>query len=77
MQSKLDSLLEAASAVVIKYFVSVGGGVFIYPLFDSDITLTDNMGITLCFTLLSFVVSYFIRRIFNWLHTRKVARMEG
>ncbi len=77
MQSKLQSLYESVSGVAFGYTVSVLAGQIIYPLFDSDITLTDNMGITLCFTVLSLARTYVTRRIFNWLHTRKAAGIEG
>lgn len=75
-QSRLASLLEAKANVAFGYVVSVAAGQFIYPLFDASITLTDNMGITLFFTVLSLARTYLTRRFFNWLQTRKVSAPE-
>ena len=77
MQSKMHSFIESAVGVAFGYTLSVAAGVIIYPLFDSSITLDENMGITLCFTLLSLARTYITRRLFNWLHTQKVSRAEG
>lgn len=71
MQSKLASFIEAWASTAFGYVISVIAGQFIYPLFDSGITLTDNMGITLIFTILSLTRTYFTRRVFNWLHVRQ------
>lgn len=76
-QTRLASFLEANANVAFGYVISVAAGTVIYPLFDSSIGLTENMGITLCFTALSLGRTYFTRRFFNWLHKRKVLRMEG
>lgn len=76
-QTRLASLLEAKANVAFGYVVSVCAGQFIYPLFDSSIGLTENMGITALFTLLSLARSYLTRRFFNWLQVRKVQRMEA
>lgn len=70
-QSRFATLVEAASGVAFGYVISVGAGHFIYPLFNPDITLADNMGLTLIFTVLSFVRSYITRRFFNWLSIRR------
>lgn len=76
-QSRIASLMEATANVAFGYCVSVAAGQFIYPLFDSSITLTENMGITLMFTLLSLARTYITRRLFNWHQTRKVRSTEG
>jgi len=73
MQTRMSSLIEATANVLAGYVVSVLAGIVIYPLFDSSITLFDNMGITLCFTLLSLARTYGTRRFFNW-RQHKIAK---
>lgn len=65
-QSKLSSLAEAISNTTVGYFISVGAGQFIYPLFGVNVTLFGNMGITLAFTVVAIIRSYCMRRYFNY-----------
>lgn len=64
-QSKIKSLLESFLNVAIGCLVAIASQILIFPLFDIDVTLADNVAIALCFTLISIVRSYCIRRFFN------------
>ena len=65
MQGKLQSLLESLSNIAIGYSVAVLSQLLVFPLFDIDVTLGDNLLIGAYFTAISLIRSYIIRRWFN------------
>lgn len=75
-QSRLASFVEASANLAIGFVISIAIGRFLYPLFGYQVTLADNAGLTAIFTAASITRSYFTRRFFNWLHTRKVSTDE-
>lgn len=64
-QSKKFSLIESATNVAIGYGVAVSAQMAIFPLYDIEISINQNLEIGMLFTLISLVRSYVIRRIFN------------
>jgi hypothetical protein len=64
-QSKLGSLYESAINILIGFVVALSSQLLIFPMFDIDISISSNLGITLWFTLISVVRSYVVRRWFN------------
>lgn len=70
-QSKKHSAIEAFSNVVIGYAVAVISQIIIFPFFDIHVSLEENIIIGIFFTVISLVRSYFIRRLFNRLHTTR------
>lgn len=65
MQTKLQSLLESVTNILIGYIVAVLSQVAIFPLFSINIPLSDNLLIGAYFTVISLVRSYVVRRYFN------------
>ena len=65
MQSKLDSLIESLSNVLIGFVVAVASQVVIFPFFGINIPLADNILLGVYFTAISIVRSYLVRRYFN------------
>jgi hypothetical protein len=65
MQTRLDSFKEAISNAFISYIVAVLFTFFINWLHDVDIPVWKNFSMTFCFTVLSIIRSYFVRRWFN------------
>lgn len=65
MQSKLGSLLESLTNIVIGVFIGFICNILILPLFGYNVTLNDGFLISCIFTLVSLVRSYIIRRIYN------------
>ena len=65
MQSKKFSLLESISNIAIGYGVALLSQIIIFPFFDIDVTLRENIYIGLWFTAVSLVRSFVLRRIFN------------
>jgi len=64
-QTRLQSIIESAINVLIGYLVALGSQFAIFPFFDINVPLTDNMLIGLWFTVISLLRSYAIRRWFN------------
>ena len=68
MQTKRQSLIESIANITIGYAVAIVSQLALYPLFDIDMPLGDNLLIGACFTLISLVRSYMVRRWFNRRH---------
>jgi hypothetical protein len=64
-QSKRMSAIESITNVVVGLVVSFCIQLVIYPLLDIPVNINQNIIITAVFFVVSFVRSYFLRRIFN------------
>jgi len=64
-QSKLESFKESFINILIGYFTALISQLIIFPWFDIEVSLTENLLIGLYFTLISLVRGYLIRRYFN------------
>lgn len=73
MQTRIQSLIEAWANVVIGYFVALAAQMIVFPLYDIDVTVTQNIQIGLIFTAVSIARSYTLRRLFNRYHKSKQA----
>lgn len=62
-------MVEAAANVAIGYGVAVAAQVAVFPWFGLHASLSDNLLIGAVFTVVSLVRSYFLRRLFNYLHS--------
>lgn len=65
MQSRKYSAIESAANIAVGYIIAVLAQLAIFPFFDIHVPLTDNLLIGAFFTVVSFVRSYILRRIFN------------
>ena len=70
-QSRLMSLVEAVTNVVVGYGVAVMAQMLVFPLFGLQASLTDNLLIGAIFTAASIVRSYSLRRVFEMLRVRR------
>ena len=70
MQSKKMSLIETLSSVAIGYIISLAAQMIIFPVFNIEVSLTDNLLIGLFFTVVSIIRGYYVRRLFNWINFR-------
>ncbi len=68
MQTRLQSLVEAWTNVVIGYFLALIAQMIVFPLYDIEVTVSQNLQIGLIFTAVSIARSYFLRRVFNRRH---------
>tara|TARA_R110000787_G_scaffold14089_3_gene43785 strand:- start:182 stop:466 length:285 start_codon:yes stop_codon:yes gene_type:complete len=64
-QTKKGSFIEAAANVVLGYSIMVIAQRIIFPWFGIDLAMSTNLKIGLCFTVVSLIRSYVLRRLFN------------
>jgi putative Mn2+ efflux pump MntP len=65
MQSKKQSFIESLTNTGVGFAISLMATFIVLPLFNIKSSITQNIGITLCFTLISIIRGYIIRRYFN------------
>lgn len=70
MQSKKHSAIETATGTAVGFLISWAVTPFIMYAFGYHVGPTKSFGITVVFTVISLVRGYYIRRVFNWIHTR-------
>lgn len=64
-QSRKDSWLEIATNTIVGFIISLGIQLVMYPMLDLEVTMGENISITLIFMSIGILRSYIIRRIFN------------
>lgn len=74
MQTKKMSLIETLSSVTIGYIIALASQLIIFPVFNIEVSLTDNLLIGLFFTVVSIIRGYYVRRFFNWIKIKKPPR---
>jgi hypothetical protein len=67
-QPKKYSILESIINTSIGYLLGVLTQIIIFPLYGLTVSLNNMMSITAIFTMVSFLRSYILRRLFNKLH---------
>jgi len=70
MQSRLMSAVETAANIAVGLVVSFTAQLVIFDVYDISITLSQNVELTLFFTVVSLIRSYALRRFFNNLRTK-------
>jgi hypothetical protein len=70
-QSRLMSLVEAGTNVVVGYGIAVLTQMAVFPLFGLSATIGQNLGIGAVFTVVSLARSYLLRRLFEALPLRR------
>ena len=73
-QSRLMSLVEAITNVIVGYGVAVMTQILIFPIFGLHTTLAQNLQMGLLFTGVSIIRSFLLRRLFEAI---RAARPEG
>lgn len=69
-QTKFMSWVETIINVVIGYTINVIAQAFIFPLFNIQISIYQDMLIGALFTAISIVRSFTLRRFFNWVYCK-------
>jgi hypothetical protein len=64
-QSRLMSLIEAITNVIVGYGVAVVTQILIFPLFGLQTTLGQNLAMGGIFTIVSVFRSFCLRRLFE------------
>ena len=77
MKSKKMSLIETVLSVLIGYIVALLSQIVVFPLFDIEVSLIDNLLIGLLFTVISIIRGYYVRRLFNWIDFNRTTNTRG
>ena len=64
-QSRLMSMVEAITNVIVGYGVAVVTQILIFPIFGLHATLAQNLQMGLLFTGVSIIRSFLLRRLFE------------
>ena len=64
-QSKFQSLIESFTTVISGFFVALAVQLIIFPLYEIEITLFQNVQIVMILTVTSIIRVYIVRRCFN------------
>ncbi len=71
-QAKRHSLLEACISTAIGFVVAFVSNYVIMRAFGFTLTLGQNFWITVFFTVVSVIRGYYVRRMFNYFHTKGI-----
>ena len=71
MHTNLQSLKEAFANLAIGYLIAIAAQMIVFPIYDIEVSLSQNIQIGLIFTVVSIARSYLLRRMFNKLHSAK------
>ena len=63
-QSRLMSLIEAITNVIVGYCLAVVTQIIVFPWFGLEAELGEHMAIGIAFVAVSLVRSYLLRRLF-------------
>lgn len=75
-QSRVESFIESSLNIGSGFVISLLLWMYVVaPLFDVDVTFTDNLAITGMFTVTSVIRSYVWRRLFNKRLHRKLEQL--
>ena len=66
-QTWWGSIVEAKANIAIGFGVAMAANAVVLPLFGYPVTVADNLGITIVFTVISVVRQLVVRRFFNGL----------
>lgn len=69
-QSRLMSLAESVTNVIVGYGVAVVTQILIFPIFGLHTTLAQNLKIGAAFTVMSIARSFALRRVFEAMRMR-------
>ena len=65
MQSKKQSLIETVISTFIGLAVSFLTQIIVFPIYNLEVNFSQNLQITLIFTIVSILRGYIVRRVFN------------
>lgn len=69
-QSRVTSMIEAATNVVVGYVLAIATQIVVFPWFGIETGLAEHMTIGLAFTGVSLARGYLLRRLFEAFRTR-------
>jgi membrane protein implicated in regulation of membrane protease activity len=69
-QSRIMSLVEATTNVLVGYVFAIATQLVVFPLFGLEAALSEHLAIGLIFLVVSLARSYLLRRLFERIKTR-------
>lgn len=66
MQSKRGTLVEVFINVGSGYLIALLTQMVVFPIFDIQTSVSDNITIASIFTIISIIRGYIVRRCFNY-----------
>ena len=69
-QSRIMSMVEAATNVVVGYVLAIVTQIVVFPWFGIETGLTEHMAIGLAFVGVSLARGYLLRRVFEAIRMR-------
>ena len=76
-QARATSAFEALANLVVGWIVALATQLLVFPVMGLSVTVAQHLGIGAAFTIVSFLRSYCLRRLFEWLATRSRAPGGG
>ena len=76
-QSRLMSLVEAITNVVVGYVLAIATQIVVFPWFGIEAGLSDHLTIGLVFVAVSLVRGYLLRRLFERFRLRQAQRTNA
>ena len=76
-QSRIMSLVEAATNVVVGYVLAIATQIVVFPWFGIETGLAEHLTIGLAFVGVSLVRGYVLRRLFEAIHLRHAQRTSA
>lgn len=67
-QTRAQSFIEAIANIVVGCVVNFIATIYLFPAFGWEISVAQNVQLTICFTIISLIRSYLLRRFYNWKH---------
>lgn len=64
-QTRRNSLYESVISVAIGFGIALVAQIIILPLYGATLPLKSNFEITVCFTIISIIRQYWVRRFFT------------
>jgi hypothetical protein len=68
-QTKIQSAIESVMNVVVGFSINFTANMTLFPLFGWEISVEQNIGLGVIYTLISLARSYCLRRFYNWKHS--------
>lgn len=76
-QTRIMSLIETATNVVVGYVLAIATQIVVFPWFGIETGLTEHLTIGLAFVGVSLVRGYVLRRPFEAIHLRHAQRTSA
>lgn len=68
-QTRAQSFIEATANIVIGCVINFIATIYLFPVFGWEISVVQNIELTVCFTVISLIRSYLLRGFYNWKHS--------